>query len=672
MAGELSDSNRLLALSSSVFKGAGNDDGNDVLLVNSFSASESLSRMFRFDLEVMAETAKAPQVSAEKLIGRGVNIRLKLPDGGSRFFHGLVNQFVDVDQTETFRFYRLQVVPWLWLLTLNSDCRIFQKLTVPDILKQVFKPFGPIRPQLQRTYTPWDYRVQYRETHFNFVCRLMEQEGIFYFFEHEKDRHTLVLADTAQALPFGSFEKRMHFHPQATVAEQVEVAFSWQRSQQLDPGFYTLRDYHFEMPTKHLEGTEFGLFTVGGNDKFELYDYPGGYAAKFNDNSPERLEALGSEEPGAVSQIRMEEEETLHETFTAESNCTGLQVGFRVDLQDHPTMSGPYLVKSLQHSATQSHTTGQETGALYTNIIACMPFGRVFRPNRTSLRPVVQGPHTAVVVGSDNAEIFTDKFGRVKVQFPWDRLSNKDDKSSCWLRVAQVWSGTKWGGIFIPRVGQEVLVDFLEGDPDQPIVIGSLYNADNMPPYTLPDNQTQSGIKTRSSKDGSTTNFNEIRFEDKKDHEDLLIHAERTMHNSVEASQFITVGGDRHITTGGVDKDGNKLGDVKEKVFKNHNLHVLADSRAKVEGESHLHVMRKADETYDDEFVQNVTKKCVILADTIQLQGTTKIVLTAGSSSIVIDASGVTVLGSPLINLNSPGAPPLPEVIPLVVDPDDP
>ncbi len=558
MPDKLTDSNRLLALSSSVLKGDGNEDGSDVLLVNSFSATESLSRMFRFDLDVMAEIGKAGQVSADKLIGQGVNIRLELPGGGKRFFHGIVNQFVDVDQGKDFHFYQLQVVPWLWLLTLNSDCRIFPKLTVPDILKQVFKPFGPIRDSLQRTYTQWDYRVQYRETHFNFASRLMEQEGIFYFFEHEKDKHTLVLADTASALPFGAFEKQAQFHPESNFGGQHEAVFSWQRSQQLDPGIYTLRDYHFELPNKKLEGIELSLFTVGGNNKFEVYDYPGGYAAKFNDNTPERLVALESKEPGEVSQRRMEEEETLHETFTGESNCTGLQVGFLFDLQNHPTMSGSYLVKSLQHSATQSHTSGQEVIAPYSNNFTCIPFGRIFRPNRISLRPVVQGPQTAVVVGKDKEEIWTDEFGRIKVQFPWDRLGKKNDQSSCWLRVAQVWSGTKWGAIFIPRVGQEVLVDFLEGDPDQPIVIGSLYNKDNMPPYKLPDNQTQSGFKSRSSKGGSTSNFNEIRFEDKKGSEDLLIHAERTMHNSVEASQFITVGGDRHITTGGVDKDGNK------------------------------------------------------------------------------------------------------------------
>jgi type VI secretion system secreted protein VgrG len=221
-------------------------------------------------------------------------------------------------------------------------------------------------------------------------------------------------------------------------------------------------------------------------------------------------------------------------------------------------------------------------------------------------------------------------------------------------------------------VGQEVIVSFLEGDPDRPIITGRVYNAEQMPPYKLPDNQTQSGVKSHSSKGGTADNFNEIRLEDKKGSEDLLIHAERTMHNSVEASQFITVGGDRHITTGGVDKDGNKLGDVKELVFKNHNLHVKTDDRIKIEGKSDLHVQGQANTTYDKDLVQSITGKCVIVADTIQLQGNTKIVLMAGSSSIVIDASGVTVLGAPFINLNTPGAPPAPEIAPPAVDPDDP
>jgi type VI secretion system secreted protein VgrG len=680
MPDELTDANRLLALSSPALKGGGNEDGSDVLLVNSFSATESLSRMFRFDLDVMAELSKADQVSPQKLIGQGVNVRLQLSGGGSRFFHGIVNQFIDVDQTKDFRFYQIQVVPWLWLLTLNSDCRIFQKLTVPDILKQVFKPFGPVRDNLHRTYTQWDYRVQYRETHFNFVSRLMEQEGIFYFFEHEKDSHTLVLADTAEGLPFGTFEKQVEFRPSTTFGEKDEIVFSWQRSQQLDPGMFTLRDYHFELPDKKLEGTEFGLFSVGGNDKFEVYDYPGGYAAKFNDNTPDRLSALESSEPGEVSQRRMEEEESPHETFTGESNCTGLQVGFRFDLQDHPIMSGSYLVKSLQHSATQSHVSGQTVGAQYSNSMTCMPFGRVFRPNRISLRPVVQGPQTALVVGKANEEILTDQFGRIKVQFPWDRLGKKNEQSSCWLRVAQLWSGTKWGAIFIPRIGQEVLVDFLEGDPDQPIVIGSLYNTNDMPPYKLPDNQTQSGIKSRSSKGGDAKTYNEIRFEDKKGSEHLLIHAEKLKMETVEADSVETVGHDRLLIVENDqkewikgEKDLHVVKDHKEKIEGAMSIHVLGDQMQKVEGDQSNHVLGNLNEQIEQsaslDIGMNLAEKVGMnqsmdVGMNLYLKAGMNLVLEAGMAItlkasggfITIGPGGIFISGQPLVMINSGGA----------------
>jgi type VI secretion system secreted protein VgrG len=652
--------------------------GKDFLLLTDFHGEEGISKLFRFDLSLAHEEpnsdTKPTLINFDSVVGKNVTIRIAALDGSERFINGYIASFSQGGRDDRFSYYRAVLVPSVWFLSRESDCRVFQNMTVPDIVKSVFSDLGlqNVRDALAREYTAWDYCTQYHETNLNFVCRLMEEEGISYFFEHENGKHTLVLADLPNAYRNCPGTSDIPF------VTDVDNAFgqtvlSWQVEQELRPGKYTLRDHHFEMPRKPLEFTQPTIIDLTRNKSLEMYDYPGDYAKRFN-NTGQRL---GKVEPEgtSVTEIRMEEEESPGLVSYGSSNYSNLTSGFAFKLKNHPaSVNGRYVVTSIRHSAVQTpnYVSGVTANQPYNNSFVCISDQIHFRPPRVTPKPLMQGPQTAVVVGKTGEEIWTDIYGRVKVQFFCDRKGKLDEKSSCWVRVSQVWAGKQWGCMHMPRIGQEVIVDFLHGDPDQPIIIGRVYNADQMPPYDLPANQTQSGIKTRSSKKGASENFNEIRFEDKKDHEDLLIHAERTMHNSVEASQYITVGGSRHITTGGVDKDGNKQGDVKELVFKNHNLHVKADERTKIEGESHLHVQDEADATYDKDLVQSITGKCVILADTIQLQGTTKLVLMAGTSSIVIDASGVTVLGTPLINLNSPGVPPTPEIIPLVVDPDDP
>ncbi len=477
----------------------------------------------------------------------------------------------------------------------------------------------------------------------------------------------MVIANSTSKINPGTINQKVNFIENPA----LNVITEWTLGQEVRPGEYTLRDFNFEHPSFDLTGHS------DGQDprKLEVYDFPGEYKKKDRGTK--------------IAALRMQEEEAPTLIVNGASQCPGFEAGRRFKLESHfrKDFNIDFTLTSVFHSCDQgdNFVTGQGAAGkafVYTNRFECIPRSTLFRPPRVTPEPVMRGTQTAIVVGPKNEEIFTDKFGRVKVHFHWDRETKrvvddneediKDEERSCFIRVSQVWAGTNWGFMHIPRIGQEVIVDFLEGDPDQPIIVGRVYNADRMPPFDLPANQTQSGVKSRSTKDGKSSNFNEIRFEDKKDHEDLLIHAERTMHNSVEASQFITVGADRHIKTGFTDKDGNNHGDVKELVHNNHNLHVLGDQRTKIEGASHMHVQKDADATYDQGLVTSIAKKCVVLADTIQLQGTTKIVLIAGTSSIVIDASGVTVLGTPLINLNSPGAPPAPEIIPLTVDPDDP
>ncbi len=636
----------------------------DTLSINGLSGSEALSGLFRFRLDLLAPAKNS--ITAGQLLRQPVTVSILSGDSKVRYFHGIVSRFSAGDREERFQHFHAEVVPWLWLLTQISDCRIFQNETVPEILKDVFEVdgFHDFIDSTTGDHIPLDYCTQYRETDFNFVSRLMEQDGIFYYFEHTEDKHILIFSDDNTRIGDVPDPSEVLYEPEGGMGEREDVITHWTGEEEIRPTQYTLRDHNFQLPQKDLE------VSLGDGD-LEIYDYPGEYAQRFN--APDKRLGNVQSEGEKLNKIRLEEEELPGSVFEGSSSCRQFVSGNKFKLKKHFKSDGEYVLTSLSYSVGQNpDCISGRTAAPYQNSFVCVKSDAKIRPRRLTPKPIIAGPQTAIVTVKKDEESCLDKYGRIHVQFFWDRLGQKDDNSSCWIRVAQPWAGASWGAHFWPRVGHEVVVQFLEGDPDRPLVTGSVYNADNLPPYDLPANYTRSGIKTRSSKDGGDKNFNEIRFEDKKGAEDLLIHAERTMHNSVEASQFIVVGVDRHIKTGYTDKDGGQHGDVKELVHNNHNLHVLADQRTKIEGQSHLHVQDDADAIYDKGLVQSIAKKCVVLADTIQLQGTTKLVLMAGSSSIVIDASGVTVLGTPMINLNSPGAPPTPEIIPLTVDPDDP
>jgi type VI secretion system secreted protein VgrG len=317
---------------------------------------------------------------------------------------------------------------------------------------------------------------------------------------------------------------------------EEDIIHRWQMEQELRPGKYALTDYNFETPSTSLAANVNSTVNIGGNGKFEVYDYPGEYLKK----------AEGDQ----LVKLRMEEEEAPHLVVSGSSTCRAFTPGYRFDLEGHynQAMDASYVLTAVQHAATVGANypaRGAEVGESYSNHFTCMPYDVPYRPLRVTPKPIVQGPQTAVVVGKGGEEIWTDKYGRVKVQFHWDREGKRNENSSCWIRVSHPWAGKGWGAVAIPRMGQEVIVDFLEGDPDQPIITGRVYNAEQMPPYELPANQTQSGIKSRSSKGGSTDNFNEIRFEDKKGSEEMYIHAEKDQSTVVENDQTIAVGHDR-------------------------------------------------------------------------------------------------------------------------------
>jgi len=537
--------------------------GDDVLLLRGFSGLEGISRVFAFDLDVMAK--KNTKVAFEQLLGKPVTVNLKLPEGGTRFFNGICYRVSEGGQDTTFTFYTLNIVPQFWLLAHRAQSRIFQRQSVPDILKKVLAGLD-VSFQIQGTFEQRDFCVQYRETDFNFASRLMEEEGIYYFFKHAAGSHTMVLANTPAGHPDVPGKTQLIYEEVAGGFRDEDRVLTWEKAQELRSSKYTLFDHCFELPHKHLEAEKLVQETVAvgtvthklkltENAKLELFDFPGEYAQRFDGvdkgggDQPAELQKIFQDNRRTV-EIRMQQDALPGLSISGTGNCRQMVAGHKFTLTRHFDGNGQYVITGVRHQASGAGDfLSGKTGAFrYSNGFTCIPVALPFRPLRLTPRPVVQGTQSAVVVGPPGEEIFPDKFSRVKVQFHWDREGKNDPDSSCWLRVITPWAGKQWGMVHIPRVGQEVIVDFLEGDPDQPIIVGSVYNSEMMPPYDLPANKTKSGIKTRSTLGGGPANFNEIRFEDKKGNEQLFIHAEKNQDIEVENDETHSVGHDRKKT----------------------------------------------------------------------------------------------------------------------------
>jgi type VI secretion system secreted protein VgrG len=562
----------------------------DTLLPVEFSGQEAISQLFSFELDLIAENDK--EIAFDKLLGKPVSATLNLPGGGTRTFHGICNRFSQGGRDRVFTAYRLHMVPGLWLLTRRAQSRIFQQLSVPDILKKVLTGLD-VAWQIQGTFHPRDYCAQYRETDFNFASRLMEEEGIYYFFKHTPEGHKMVVANTPQSHPDLPGQSKIIYQQfTGSGGEDEDQVSDWRKVQEVRSGKYTLWDHCFELPHDHLAadrdilgsvqaGTVSHQLKVGSNDHLEIYDYPGEFAQRFDGISPgggDRAADLKQifEDNQRTVRIRMLQETVPGLIIQGSSNCGRFETGHKFSLTRHFNADGPYVLTSVQHHVrtASGHYRSSDGGHFhYSNNFTCIPFAQPFVPQRSTPKPFVQGSQTAVVVGPAGEEIFCDKYGRVKVQFHWDREGKNNADSSCWARVGSLWAGKQWGMIHIPRIGQEVIVDFLEGDPDQPIITGSVYNAKMMPPYKLPDNRTQSGIKTRSSLKGDEENFNEIRFEDKKGAEQLFIHAEKNQDIEVENDETHAVGRDRKKTIAR-DETNNIGHDRKESVQHDENIKI--------------------------------------------------------------------------------------------------
>jgi type VI secretion system secreted protein VgrG len=568
--------------------------GPDALLLTGLTVREGISQQFLIQAEAVATNDQ--DVVFDKLLGQKASVELLMPGKKSRYFHGIIVRVSQGGRDETLTSYRVEMAPQAWLLTRRWQSRIFQQLSVPDVLKKVFDGID-VGFELQGTFQPRDYCVQYRESDFNFASRLMEEEGIYYFFKHIKDGHKMVLANTPQSHPDLTDPSKIIFEGVAGGVRDEMRVISWGKAQELRSGKYTLWDHSFELPHKHLEadkqiadsiqvGQVNHKLKVASNDKLEIYDFPGEYAQRFDGINPSGgdrtadLQKIFEDNKRTVA-IRMEQETLPGLLIQGTGYCRHFMSGYKFTLDRHFNANGPYVITAVTHVARGSnYLSGRGSAFQYSNSFTCIPFAQPFRPQRTSLKPIVQGTQTAVVVGPKGEEIFTDRYGRVKVQFHWDREGKNDANSSCWVRVSQPWAGKRWGAFFIPRICQEVVVAFEEGDPDQPIIVGSVYNPDQSHPYLGdgPDTNNRSnhkqdpklcGVKSNTTPGG--VGFNEWRFDDTKGKEQVFIHAERDLDLRVKNDRRELILHDTHLIVGCKDKDGKKVGDQREEIFQDRH-----------------------------------------------------------------------------------------------------
>ncbi len=521
--------------------------------------SGGLSTLEEMQLTLLSET---PDLEPEKLLGQPLDLAVLTADGTERHFCGLVTRFGLGRHQGRLYGYTATVRPWLWFLTRTADCRIFQDQTVPEIVEAVFKDHAAIanyKLKLVRSYRKRVYTVQYRETDFNFVARLMEDEGIYWYVQHSEGQHTLMVVDAPSAhAPMPGTATLPFFDNEGQAPPDTELVSQWDWNRSVKPGKTVLTSYDFERPSTTLTVNQTLQRSYDLSDE-ELFDYQGDYVQK-GDGQQQVAD-------------RLEEQQCRFEQASGLCNAHALATGTLFELARHPHggQNGQYLCTRAQVTARdQSGEAGSAAGDLQCSFDA-QPASAPFRPARNTPKPFVQGPQTAVVVGPAGEEIFTDKYGRVKVQFHWDRYGKKNEKSSCWVRVSSPWAGKSFGFVQVPRIGQEVVVDFLEGDPDQPLITGRVYNAEQMPPWELPANATQSGVLSRSSKGGAYGNANALRFEDKKGAEQVWLHAEKNQDIEVENDETHWVGHDRTKT---VDHD--------ETVHVKHNRTETVDNNEKI------------------------------------------------------------------------------------------
>lgn len=586
--------------------------GADALWLEALEGDEYISEPFRFELTMLTEQ---DFVDASALIGKPAHATLVDGNDNKRYIHGIVTRF-----SQTRRRCTAELRPWLWLLSLTSDCRIFQNKTVPEIVTAIFGDCGQTdyRNDLALSYPMLEYCVQFQESALDFVSRLMEEAGIAYFFEHTENAHTLVMVDDPSKYPTCAHADALPFLPLPEDRDWLTDLRidSAELSQRVASAKFQTDDYNFITPSTDLKAT-------AGTGSWQVYEYPGRYTAKSDGETRAKR--------------RMEEIEALVKLLSGTSPVRHLAAGSTFTMTGHPSdaFNAKYALYSVHHSAGRRE---------YANSFTAFPADLPFRPPRRTARPRVAGSQTAIVVGPSGKEIWTDQYGRIKVQFHWDQNGKKDENSSCWVRVSQNWAGTSWGAFALPRIGQEVVVSFLDGDPDRPLITGCVYNGDNPAPYTLPDQQTKTTLKSNTSQGGG--GFNEIRFEDAKGSEEIFIQAQKDMLIKVLNDRTETVDHDDTVTV----KNDRKLtvseGNATFTVSKGNETHSVAGTRSVAVTKAETH-SNKAD--FSQDVAGNFTLQ---ISGDITIKATGSVTIQAGASLSVKSGTALSAEAGTALSLS--------------------
>jgi len=568
-------------------------------IIDEVVGEEQISGLFHYKLKLRTPDSN---VDFEKIMGKSVTVSMEMHDGTERYINGIVTRFEQAENDVHWTTYYAEISPWLWQLTLTRDSKIFQNMKITEIIPDVFKSFGfsDYKDNITGAFEKREYCVQYQETAFDFVSRLMEEAGIFYYFEHTQKAHTLIMANdkaTHETCPGVATASMSDAEPEGGDDDLIKKCAL---VQQLTSTGYAIDDFNFETPATDLVTSVKGK-TKG---KLRIYKYPGGFAKTADGDK--------------IAKKRIESYELPGELIRGEGYCKGFIAGYKFNLKEHvrKKLNSSYVLRWVSITANQD---------IYTNNFEAFPETVPFSPRQNIKKPKIYGTQTAIVVGKSGEEIWPDNLGRVKVQFHWDQEGANDEKSSCWIRVAQVWAGKNWGTLFIPRLGAEVIVSFLEGDPDYPIIIGTVYNATQTLPYELPGEKNKSTIQTRSTKDGKAGN--EIRFDDTIDEEELYFHAQKDQNIKVENNRTVTViKGDETITikknrTTTIEEEDDTLtiseGDRKITVETGNETHSVTGTRDLTVTDAETH-------TNEDAFTHKVTKDYVLNVDgdlTIDVKG---------------------------------------------------
>ena len=588
----------------------------NVLLLGGFAGLEALSQPYSFQLDLLSTRA---DIEPAELLRTPVAVEFPVGDDELRYVHGIVSRFAQVGIRDELACYRAEVVPWLWFLNLSRESRIYQELTVPDILEQVFKrlEYSDFEFRLKRSYSPRLFCVQYRETHFAFVSRLLEEEGICYFFEHTSEKHVLVITDDSSSSVAVPGPETIRFSPEGHTDQYVVSELECE--QRVHSGRMTLWEYDYLKPTTSLSAMQ-------GKEHEEVYDYPGGYREH--------------DDGDRLARLLLEAEEAQRQVVRGVSDASGLMPGCHFKLDEHfqKSTNGKYLITQVQHRAQAGGYRAWEddAGLDYRNDFLAIPHATPYRPRRRTPRPTIHGSQSALVVGKAGEEVWVDKHGRIKVHFYWDRDSNRDEKSSCWIRVATPWGGKGWGAVSIPRIGNEVIVAFEEGDPDRPIVIGGVYNADQTPPFALPGAGIQMGMKSRSSPGGG--GMNEITLTDTKGKEQITVHGQYDMNSTIEHDQTTTVHNDQKNTI-----DNNRT----DSVGKNESVTIGVNRTEKVGGNENIEITGNRDEVVNGSEslrVMRLRKHVVALNESIKV-GIAQQIAVGGAQSITVGLKQTTKVG---------------------------